>query len=78
MEGLIASFLRFVDVKMVTPSFEYFQMHQLPGHLNLLFDFFQGLYEYSLSSNEDILYSKACKKSSWEKFNLQIISYSII
>ena len=79
MESLIASFSRFCRRQdRDSKFFEYFQIHQLPGHLNLPFDFFQGLFEYSLSSNEDILYSKACKKSSWGKFNLQIISYSII
>ena len=78
MESLIASFFRFFRRQDSDSNFYTFRCFYFQVLLNLLFDFFQGLYEFWLSSNEDILYSKACKKSSWEKFNLQIISYSII
>ena len=78
MEGLIASFFRFCRRQDGDSKFWILSDASTSRSLEFAFDFFQGLYEYSLSSNEDILYSKACKKSSWEKFNWQIISYSII
>ena len=78
MESLIASFSRFCRRRDRDSKFWILSDASTSRSLEFAFGLFSRPLWILIVLKWGILYSKACKKSSWEKFNLQIISYSII